>query len=76
MLAKVLAVLAFVSTLAPCGFSQQANVSPSSLNFTAQVVSPVSVGSQAKTLTVTNTGAVDLVVSSVTASGGYMAAHK
>ena len=67
---RMFAVLTLVSILAPCAFSQQANVSPSSLDFAAQVVTAVS-GSQAKTLTITNSGTADLVVSAVTASGGY-----
>ena len=55
----------------PYAFSQQASVSPSVLNFAPQVVNLVSPGSQPQTITLTNTGNSDLIVSSVLASGGY-----
>jgi hypothetical protein len=52
-------------------FSQQASVSPSVLSFAPQVVNLVSPGSQPQTITLTNNGNSDLIVSSVLASGGY-----
>ena len=55
----------------PCVLSQQASVSPSALSFEPQVINLVSAGSPSQTLTVTNRGASDLVISSITASGGY-----
>jgi Protein of unknown function (DUF1573) len=55
----------------PCAFSQQAGVSPSLLSFAPQVVNLLSPGSQPQTITLTNTGNSDLIVSSVVASGGY-----
>ena len=55
----------------PCAFSQTASVSPSVLSFAPQLVNLVSPGSQPETVTVTNTGDSDLVISSVLASGGY-----
>jgi len=57
--------------LAPCAYSQRANVSASSLSFAPQIISFVGSGSQPQTVTVTNTGNANLVVSSVVASGGY-----
>jgi hypothetical protein len=70
-LARVLVVSTLVLTLVPCALSQQANVSPPSLNFAAQVAAAPSAGSQSQTVTVTNGGNADLIVSSVSASGGY-----
>src|SRR5712692_1572259 len=61
----------FLFPYIPCAFSQQASVTPSTLNFAPQVVNPVSPGSQPQTITLTNTGNSDLIVSSVLASGGY-----
>ena len=55
----------------PSAFSQQASVSPSVLSFAPQVVNLLSPGSQPQTITLTNTGNSDLIVSSVLASGGY-----
>src|SRR6266478_320466 len=55
----------------PYAFSQQASVSPSVLSFAPQVVNLLSAGSQPQTITLTNTGNSDLLVSSVLASGGY-----
>ena len=55
----------------PYAFSQQASVSPSVLSFAPQVVNLLSAGSQPQTITLTNTGNSDLIVSSVLASGGY-----
>jgi hypothetical protein len=55
----------------PCAFSQQASVSPSALSFAPQVVNFLSPGSQPQTITLTNTGNSELIVSSVLASGGY-----
>ena len=55
----------------PYAFSQQASVSPSVLSFAPQVVNLLSTGSQPQTITLTNTGNSDLIVSSVLASGGY-----
>jgi hypothetical protein len=46
-------------------------VSPLSLNFSTQVVAAVSAGSQSQAITITNDGSSDLVLSSVSASGGY-----
>src|SRR5260370_3751032 len=54
----------------PCAFSQQASVSPSALSFAPQGVNLLSPGSQPQTITLTNTGTSDLMVSSVFASGG------
>jgi hypothetical protein len=51
----------------PCALSQQASVSPSVLSFAPQVVNLVSPGSQSQTVTLTNTGNSDLIVSSVLA---------
>jgi len=65
------AFVVWVMMLVPCAFSQQASVSPSSLNFGAQVITAVSTGSQAKTISITNSGTADLVLSSISASGGY-----
>src|SRR5215469_2998184 len=65
------AFVVWVMMLVPCAFSQQASVSPSSLNFGAQVITAVSTGSQGKTISITNSGTADLVVSSISASGGY-----
>jgi hypothetical protein len=70
-LARVFVVSTLVLTLVPCALSQQANVSPPSLNFAAQVAAAPSAGSQSQTVTVTNGGNADLIVSSVLASGGY-----
>src|SRR5437879_1352203 len=61
----------FLFPYIPCAFSQEASVTPSTLNFAPQVVNPVSPGSQPQTITLTNTGNSDLIVSSVLASGGY-----
>ena len=61
----------FLFPYIPCAFAQQASVTPSTLNFAPQVVNPVSPGSQPQTITLTNTGNSDLIVSSVLASGGY-----
>jgi Protein of unknown function (DUF1573) len=55
----------------PCAFSQQASLSPSVLSFAPQVLNLLSPGSQPQTITLTNTGNADLIVSSVVASGGY-----
>src|SRR3989440_4239841 len=55
----------------PYAFSQQASVSPSVLSFAPEVVNLLSTGSQPQTITLTNTGNSDLIVSSVLASGGY-----
>src|SRR6202790_2694352 len=55
----------------PYAFSQQAGVSPSVLSFAPQLVNLLSPGSQPQTITLTNTGNSDLIVSSVVASGGY-----
>ena len=68
---RIFGASALALTLIPSVFSQQANLSPSSLNFGAQVVSVVSAGSQSQTVTLTNGGNTDLVISSVAASGGY-----
>jgi len=65
----VFSVLMFQSI--PYAFSQQASVSPSVLSFAPQVVNLLSAGSQPQTITLTNTGNSDLIVSSVLASGGY-----
>src|SRR5882724_13233875 len=67
--AVILAVLVVFHGLAS---SQQVDVSPSSLKFDPQVVGNVS---PAKDIVLTNTGTADLVVSSVTASGGYSVAN-
>src|ERR1700730_8293795 len=61
----------FIFQCVPCAFSQQAGVSPSVLSFAPQVVNLFSPGSQPQTVTLTNTGNSDLIVSSVLASGGY-----
>src|SRR5713101_1555918 len=61
----------FLFPYIPCAFAQQASVTPSTLNFAPQVVNPVSPGSQPQTITLTNTGNSDLLLSSVHASGGY-----
>src|SRR5258708_21957251 len=61
----------FIFQCIPCAFSQQASVSPSALSFAPQVVNLLSPGSQPQTITLTNTGTSDLMVSSVFASGGY-----
>jgi len=65
----VFSVLMFQSI--PYAFSQQASVSPSVLGFAPQAVNLLSTGSQPQTITLTNTGNSDLIVSSVLASGGY-----
>jgi len=67
----VVAFSLFILQCIPCAFSQQASVSPSVLNFAPQVVNLLSPGSQPQTITLTNTGNSDLIVSSVLASGGY-----
>src|SRR3984893_13073221 len=61
----------FIFQCIPWAFSQQAGVSPSVLSFAPQVVNLLSPGSQPQTITLTNTGNSDLIVSSVLASGGY-----
>lgn len=61
----------FMVQCIPSAFSQQASVSPSVLSFGPQVVNLVSPDSQPQTITLTNTGNSDLIVSSVLASGGY-----
>src|SRR3984893_17649794 len=61
----------FIFQCVPCAFSQQASVSPSVLSFAPQVVNLLSPGSQPQTITLTNTGNSELLVSSVLASGGY-----
>ena len=61
----------FIFQCIPCAFSQQASVSPSVLSFAPQVVNLLSPGSQPQTVTLTNTGNSELIVSSVLASGGY-----
>ncbi len=61
----------FICQCIPCAFSQQASVSPSVLSFAPQVVNLLSPGSPPQTITLTNTGNSDLIVSSVLASGGY-----
>jgi len=61
----------FIFQCLPSAFSQQATVSPSVLSFAPQVVNLLSAGSQPQTVTLTNTGNSDLLVSSVLASGGY-----
>jgi hypothetical protein len=45
---KISVALTLLLTVVPCALSQQANVSPSSLNFGAQVVTVVSVGVKPK----------------------------
>ena len=57
--------------LVPFAFSQRANLSPSVLTFAPAVANPVGSAGQTQTITLTNTGNSDLVVSSVAASGGY-----
>ena len=61
----------FMFQCIPYAFSQQAGVSPSVLSFAPQVVNLLSPGSQPQSITLTNTGNADLIVSSVLASGGY-----
>ena len=61
----------FIFQCLPYAFSQQATVSPSVLSFAPQVVNLLSAGSQPQTVTLTNVGNSDLLVSSVFASGGY-----
>jgi hypothetical protein len=61
----------FVFQCLPYAFSQQATVSPLVLSFAPQVVNLLSPGTQPQTVTLTNTGNSDLLVSSVLASGGY-----
>ena len=61
----------FIFQCIPYVFSQQATVSPSVLSFAPQVVNLLSAGSQPQTITLTNTGNSDLIVSSLLASGGY-----
>src|SRR4029077_2187147 len=61
----------FIFQCIPYAFSQQASVSPSVLSFAPQVVNLLSPGSQPQSITLTNTGNSDLIVSSVLASGGY-----
>lgn len=68
---RICVALTLLMMTVPYAISQQANVSPSSLNFAAQVVASVSAGSQFQTVTITNGGNADLVVHSVSASGGY-----
>lgn len=58
--------------LAPFAFSQQAGLSPSALAFAPAVANPAGSSRQTEAITLTNTGNSDLVVSSVTASGGYL----
>jgi hypothetical protein len=69
-----LVVMVFSILMFPCipwAFSQQASVSPLLLSFAPQVVNLLSPGSQPQTITLTNTGNSNLIVSSVLASGGY-----
>src|SRR6202795_2263984 len=61
----------FIFHCIPFAFSQQASVSPSLLSFAPQVVNLLSPGSPPQTITLTNTGNSDLIVSAVLASGGY-----
>src|SRR3984893_166309 len=61
----------FIFQRIPCAFLPKAHVSPSALSFAPQVVNFLSPGSQPQTITLTNTGNSDLIVSSVLASGGY-----
>lgn len=62
----------FVSlVLATFGFSQQANLSPSSLTFAPQLINLFSPGSVPQTVTLTNIGSADLAITSVLASGDY-----
>src|SRR6202795_763346 len=61
----------FLLQCIPYAFSQQASISPSALSFAPQVVNLLNPGSQPQTITLTNTGNSDLIVSSVVASGGY-----
>ena len=61
----------FIFQCIPYVFSQQATVSPSVLSFAPQVVNLLSAGSKPQTITLTNTGNSDLIVSSLLASGGY-----
>jgi hypothetical protein len=69
--AKLFVVPSVLLMLVPRIFSQQASVSPSALKFAAQVINLVSSGSQAQTVTLTNTGIADLIMTSLQASGGY-----
>lgn len=69
---KTFVVLSVLGMLAPCMlFSQQASVSPLALDFAPEVINLLDSGSQPQAITVTNTGKADLVISSVSASGGY-----
>ena len=61
----------FIFQCIPCAFSQPASVSPSVLSFAPQVVNFLSPGGQPQSITLTNTGNSELIVSSVFASGGY-----
>jgi hypothetical protein len=70
-LPKLSLVASLLLTFVPCVFSQQASISPSALTFAPQVVSVAGPSSPAQSVTLTNTGSADLVVSSVQASGGY-----
>lgn len=68
---KFLVVPFVVLTFVSGAFSQQASLSPSTLSFSPQVVNLVSPGSSSQTVTLTNTGNADLMVTSVEASGAY-----
>lgn len=65
-LASLLVVL-----FASFAFSHQASVSPLGLSFAPELINSLNPGSQAQTVTLTNTGTADLAVSSIQASGGY-----
>jgi hypothetical protein len=58
-------------TVVPYVWAQQASLSPSTLSFGPQAINLVSGGSPTQSVTLTNTGSRNLVVSSVAASGGY-----
>src|SRR5258708_29164912 len=68
---RVVVVLVLMFQGIPYAFWQQGCVSPAFLSFAPQVVNLLSTGSQLQTITLTNTGNSDLIVSSVLASGGY-----
>lgn len=69
---RLVTLMATCLALTPCCLSQQASVFPTSLTFKPQLVNILAGASSPQTVTVTNTGAANLVISSIDASGGYV----
>jgi hypothetical protein len=57
---------------APCARSQQVSILPASLSFTPQIVNLIQGSSSPQPVIVKNTGASDLKISSIAASGNYL----